>query len=97
MKPVSTLRDPLPGADLESGEVGRAHIERSDVSILPRSAIVGEAMVALVLADALLTSLGGDVIGDVLAALRRRHRRTARPFHAATAPRRAPTRARTSR
>jgi chorismate synthase len=79
MKPVSTLRDPLPGVDLASGEVGRAHIERSDVAILPRSAIVGEAMVALVLADALLTSFGGDSMGDLLAAIRRRRRRTARP------------------
>jgi chorismate synthase len=79
MKPVSTLRDPLPGVDLASGEVGRAHIERSDVAILPRSAIVGEAMVALVLADALLTSFGGDSMGDLLAALRRRRRRTRRP------------------
>jgi chorismate synthase len=79
MKPVSTLRDPLPGVDLASGEVGRAHIERSDVAILPRSAIVGEAMVALVLADAMLTSFGGDSMGDLLAALRRRRRRTRRP------------------
>jgi chorismate synthase len=65
--------------DLASGEVGRAHIERSDVAILPRSAIVGEAMVALVLADAMLTSFGGDSMGDLLAALRRRRRRTRRP------------------
>jgi len=79
MKPVSTLRDPLPGVDLASGEVGRAHIERSDVAILPRSAIVGEAMAALVLADALLTSFGGDAMGDLLAAVRRRRRRTAGP------------------
>jgi chorismate synthase len=79
MKPVSTLRDPLPGVDLGSGEVGRAHIERSDVAILPRSAIVGEAMVALVLADALLTSFAGDSMGDLLAALRRLRRRTVRP------------------
>jgi len=88
MKPVSTLRDPLPGADLASGEVAqRAHIERSDVAILPRSAVVGEAMVALVLADALLTSFGGDSMGDLLAALRRRRRRAARPGRG-TRPRR---------
>ena len=79
MKPVSTLRDPLPGVDLASGEVGRAHIERSDVAILPRSGVVGEAMAALVLADALLTSFGGDAMGDLLAAVRRRRRRTAGP------------------
>ncbi len=79
MKPVSTLRNPLPGVDLASGEVGRAHIERSDVAILPRSGVVGEAMAALVLADALLTSFGGDAMGDLLAAVRRRRRRTAGP------------------
>jgi chorismate synthase len=76
VKPVSTLRRPLPGVDIASGEVGRAHIERSDVAIMPRAAIVGEAMVALVLADALLTSLGGDSMGDLRAALRRRRRRS---------------------
>ena len=79
VKPVSTLRNPLPSVDLESGEVGRAHIERSDITILPRAGVVGEAMVALVLADALLTSFGGDSVADVLAAVRRRRRRTASP------------------
>lgn len=78
-KPLSTLRRPLPSVDLVSGEEGRAHIERSDVAVLPRAAIVAEAMVALVLADALLVSCGGDTMGDVLAALRRRRRRTSGP------------------
>jgi chorismate synthase len=79
VKPISTLRSPLPSVDMSSGEVGRAHIERSDVTILPRAGVVGEAMVALVLADALLTSFGGDSVGDLLAAVRRRRRRTAGP------------------
>lgn len=79
VKPISTLRSPLPSVDMGSGEVGRAHIERSDVTILPRAGVVGEAMVALVLADALLTSFGGDSVGDLLAAVRRRRRRTAGP------------------
>ncbi|HEU4863892.1 MAG TPA: chorismate synthase [Candidatus Limnocylindria bacterium] len=77
-KPVSTLRTPLPSVDMVSGESGRAHIERSDVTVLPRAAIVGEAMVALVLADQLLVSFGGDTIGDVRAAIARRRRRTQR-------------------
>ena len=77
-KPVSTLRNPLPSLDLASGEPGRAHIERSDVTVLARAGIVGEAMVALVLADELLYSLGGDTIGDLRAAVARRRRRTAR-------------------
>jgi chorismate synthase len=78
-KPVSTLRSPLPSMDLVSGEPGRAHIERSDVTVLARAAIVGEAMVALILADELLYSFGGDTIGDLRAAVSRRRRRTARP------------------
>ena len=77
-KPVSTLRTPLPSLDMVSGEPGRAHIERSDVTVLPRAAIVGEAMVALVLADELLYSFGGDTMGDLRAAVARRRRRTAR-------------------
>jgi chorismate synthase len=79
VKPVATLRKPLDAVDLETGEVQRAHIERSDVAILPRAAIVGEAMVALVLADALLATLGGDTMGDLLAAVRRRRARSAGP------------------
>ena len=78
-KPVSTLRTPLPSVDIVSGEPGRAHIERSDVTVLPRAAIVGEAMVALILADQLLVSFGGDSIGDLRAAVGRRRRRTAAP------------------
>jgi chorismate synthase len=79
VKPVATLRKPLDSVDLETGEVRRAHIERSDVAILPRAAIVGEAMLAIVLADALLASLGGDTMGDVRAALRRRRARATGP------------------
>ena len=78
-KPVSTLRNPLPSLDMGTGEPGRAHIERSDVTVLPRAAVVGEAMVALVLADQLLVSFGGDTIGDLRAAVRRRRHRTGRP------------------
>ena len=76
VKPVATLRKPLDSVDLATGQPGRAHIERSDVAILPRAAVVGEAMIALVLADALLTSFGGDTIGDLTAAVRRRRARS---------------------
>jgi chorismate synthase len=79
VKPVATLRKPLDSVDLATGLPGRAHIERSDVAILPRAAVVGEAMVALVLADALLATFGGDTIGDLLAAVRRRRRRSLGP------------------
>jgi chorismate synthase len=79
VKPVATLRRPLDSVDLVTGLPGRAHIERSDVAILPRAAVVGEAMVALALADALLTSFGGDTIDDLRAAVRRRRARSAGP------------------
>ena len=85
VKPVATLRKPLEAVDLVSGEVRRAHIERSDVAIIPRAAVVGEAMLALALADALLADLGGDTIGDVKAAIRRRRRRSAGPRGRGTA------------
>jgi len=78
VKPVSTMRRPLPSVDLQ-GMPSPGHIERSDISILPRAAIVGEVMLALVLADELLVTFGGDVMGDLLAAVRRRRRRSSRP------------------
>ena len=77
-KPVSTLRKPLPSVDMATGESGRAHIERSDVTVLARAAIVGEAMVALVLADQLLVSFGGDSMADLRRGVARRRRRTER-------------------
>jgi chorismate synthase len=79
VKPVSTLRRPLESVDLLTGEVRRAHIERSDVAILPRAAVVGEAMLAIALADALLADLGGDTVADLRAAVARRRRRSAGP------------------
>jgi chorismate synthase len=79
VKPISTLRHSLPSVDLLSGESSRAHIERSDVAIMPRAAIVGEMMAALVLADELLVSFGGDTLADLRAAVARRRRRSRGP------------------
>ncbi len=64
MKPISTLMKPLPSVDLRDGSVGNAATERSDVCAVPAAAVVGEAMVALVLADALLEKFGGDSVGE---------------------------------
>jgi len=91
VKPVATLRKPLDSIDLATGKPGRAHIERSDVAILPRAAVVGEAMVALVLADQLLATVGGDTMGDVLAAVRRRRLRSRGPRGGATVEASAPS------
>ena len=65
MKPISTLRKRLPSVDLRDGSEGDAAVERSDVCAVPAAAVVGEAMVALVLADALLIKLGGDSLAEV--------------------------------
>jgi chorismate synthase len=69
MKPISTLMKPLRSVDLATMTEAAAAIERSDVCAVPAAAIVGEAMVALVLADALTEKYGGDSIGDLERAL----------------------------
>ncbi|GAB4571309.1 MAG: chorismate synthase [Anaerolineae bacterium] len=60
MKPISTTLTPLETVDLASGEPAKTVYERSDFCAVPRAVVVGEAMVAFVLADALLEKLGGD-------------------------------------
>jgi chorismate synthase len=65
MKPIATLRQPLASVDLRDGSVGDAAVERSDVCAVPAAAVVGEAMVALVLADAFLVKFGGDSVGEI--------------------------------
>jgi chorismate synthase len=65
MKPISTLRKPLPSVDLRDGSAGDAAVERSDVCAVPAAAVVAESMVALVLADALMEKLGGDSMTEV--------------------------------
>jgi len=62
MKPISTLMKPLRSVDLATMTESPAAIERSDVCAVPAAAVVGEAMVSLVLADALLERFGGDSI-----------------------------------
>ena len=71
MKPISTLMKPLRSVDLETMEAAPAAIERSDVCAVPAAAVVGEAVVAIVLADALTERFGGDSVtamGRALAA-----------------------------
>ena len=66
LKPISTLPRPLPSADLDTAELKDAFYERSDVCVVPAAAVIGEAMVALVLADALLEKFGGDNIKETV-------------------------------
>jgi chorismate synthase len=65
MKPISTLMKPLRSVDLTTMQESSAAIERSDVCAVPAAAVVGEAMVALVLADALVDRFGGDAMVDL--------------------------------
>jgi chorismate synthase len=69
MKPISTLMKPLRSVELTTMRDAAAAIERSDVCAVPAAAVVGEAMVALVLADAVLEKFGGDTMSNVEAAL----------------------------
>jgi chorismate synthase len=67
MKPISTLMKPLRSVDLTTMTVSPAAIERSDVCAVPAAAVVGEAMVAIVLADAVLEKFGGDSVAEMVA------------------------------
>ena len=65
MKPIATLMAPLPSVDLETGLASPATVERSDVCAVPAAAVVGEGVVALVLADAFLEVFAGDTVADI--------------------------------
>ncbi|MFQ5669133.1 MAG: chorismate synthase [Acidobacteriota bacterium] len=64
MKPLSTLRKPLGSVDVKIKQPFKAAVERSDVTAITAAGVVGEAMVALVLADAFLEKFGGDSLGE---------------------------------
>ncbi|MCK4362125.1 MAG: chorismate synthase [Dehalococcoidia bacterium] len=66
VKPIPTLGKPLPSVDLKTGEAVEAHSERSDVCVVPAAGVIGEAMLAIVLADAMLEKFGGDHIMETL-------------------------------
>jgi chorismate synthase len=65
MKPIATLMKPLRSVDLTTLEPSPAAIERSDVCAVTAAAVVGEAMVALVVADAWLEKFGGDSLAEM--------------------------------
>ena len=76
-KPISTLMKPLPSADFRTGAPAPAHVERSDVCVIPAAGVVAEAMLAFVLADALLEKFGSDNVDDLCAAVDRYRARLA--------------------
>src|SRR6266542_399163 len=65
MKPISTLMSPLKTVDLSTGEAANAQSERSDVTAVPAMGVIAEALVALVLADAMLEKFGGDSLAEL--------------------------------
>jgi chorismate synthase len=80
MKPISTLMKPLRSVDLATMIESPATVERSDVCAVPAAAVVGEAMVALVLADALLEKFGGDTVVELVTSVQAFRRRTSERF-----------------
>ncbi len=66
VKPIATLASPLASIDLGSGKEAKAHYERSDICVVPAAGVIGEAMVAIVLADACLEKFGGDNLRETL-------------------------------
>jgi chorismate synthase len=65
MKPIPTLRKPLRSVDITTKKSVRAAYERSDICAVPAAAVIGEAMVALTIADAFLEKFGGDSMTEV--------------------------------
>ena len=71
MKPIATLSRPLASVDVHSKEATAAFKERSDICAVPAAAVIGEAVVAFVLAQALVEKFGGDSIASLDAAVDR--------------------------
>ena len=65
LKPISTLRRALRSVDIDTKEEESAAFERSDVTAVPAAGVIGEAMVALVLAAAMREKFGGDSLGEM--------------------------------
>jgi chorismate synthase len=65
LKPISTLRRPLESVDLATREPALAAYERSDVAVVPAAGVIGEAMVAIVLAGSAIEKFGGDSLKEM--------------------------------
>ena len=65
LKPISTLRRALRSVDIDTKQEERAAFERSDITVIPAAGVIGEAMVALVLAQATREKFGGDSLGEM--------------------------------
>jgi len=65
LKPLSTLRRPLRSVDIDTKEEQSAAFERSDITAVPAAGVIGEAMMALILANAMREKFGGDSLGEM--------------------------------
>jgi len=65
MKPIPTLYKPLKSVDIETKEIFEASIERSDICAVPAASVVGEAVVAIEIANAMLDKFGGDSLEEM--------------------------------
>lgn len=68
MKPIPTIRKGLRTVNLENDQPEIAHYERSDVCAVPRAAVIGESMAAIVMANAVIEKFGGDALAEMLTA-----------------------------
>jgi chorismate synthase len=64
-KPISTLGEPVETVDIASRKSAKASVERSDICAVPRAGVIAEAMLALVLGEAMIEKFGGDSIGEM--------------------------------
>ncbi|ABG04423.1 chorismate synthase [Rubrobacter xylanophilus DSM 9941] len=85
MKPISTIARALRTVDLSTGEEARAFRERADSCAVPAAAVIGEAMVAVVLAEAFLEKFGADALEDIRASYEHYMRRIGLPARRADA------------
>jgi chorismate synthase len=65
LKPIPTMRKPLMSVDLATKEAFKAQYERSDICVVPAAGVIGEAMVAIVLVQALQEKFGGDTLHEI--------------------------------
>ena len=65
LKPISTLRRALRSIDIDTKQEEKAAFERSDITVVPAASVIGEAMVALVLTEAMREKFGGDSVGEM--------------------------------
>jgi len=65
MKPIATLKDPLPSVDIKTKKQKKADVERSDVCAVSSAGVIGEAAAAFVIANALCEKFGGDSLGEI--------------------------------